>query len=81
MSGENVEIVRSIFAAWEHGDFSHAEWAHSEIGLVVADGPTPGSWTGIAAMAATFRETLRPLRSCASRPTSTAPRRRTTRSD
>jgi ketosteroid isomerase-like protein len=58
MSGDNVEIVRSVFAAWERGDFSSAEWAHPEIELVIADGPTPGSWTGMAAMAATWREAL-----------------------
>jgi ketosteroid isomerase-like protein len=58
MSQENVEVVRSIFAAWERGDYSSAEWAHPEIALVIADGPTPGRWSGVAAMAETWREAL-----------------------
>ncbi len=58
MSQENVEIVRAIFAAWERGDFSSVEWAHPEIEFVIGDGPTPGSWTGTAPMAATWREAL-----------------------
>ena len=59
MSGDNVEIVRRIFAAWERGDYDSADWADPEIGFVNADGPTPGSWTGVAAMAAAWREGLR----------------------
>jgi hypothetical protein len=26
----NVELVRSIYAAWGRGDWSSVEWAHSE---------------------------------------------------
>ena len=58
MSQENVEIVRSIFAEWERGDFRSVEWAHPEIAFVAADGPTPGSWTGVAAMDRAWREAL-----------------------
>jgi ketosteroid isomerase-like protein len=58
MSEENVEVARWIYAAWGRGDFSSAEWAHPEIEFVVADGPAPGSWTGVAAMAARWRDDL-----------------------
>jgi ketosteroid isomerase-like protein len=52
----NVELVRSIRAAWERGDYSSAEWAHPAIEFVLADGPTPGTWKGLAGMAEGFRE-------------------------
>src|SRR4051794_29624948 len=58
MSHENVELVRSIYAAWEGGDFSSAEWAHPEIEYVGADGPTPGVTSGKAGMAGGFRDWL-----------------------
>ncbi|MDQ6811998.1 MAG: ester cyclase [Actinomycetota bacterium] len=58
MSQENVEVVRSIFAAWERGDYSSADWAHPEIEFVFADGPTPGRWTGLDGMAEGAREWL-----------------------
>jgi ketosteroid isomerase-like protein len=53
-----VELVRSIHAAWERGDYSSAEWAHPEIEYVTADGPAPGGSTGLAGMAEYVRDAL-----------------------
>jgi ketosteroid isomerase-like protein len=58
MSQENVEMVRSIYEAWERGDFGTAGWADPEIEFVSADGPTPGTWTGVAGMTEAWREVL-----------------------
>ena len=58
MSRENVELVQRIYADWARGDFSSNEWADPEIELVVADGPSPGRWRGIAAMAESWSEVL-----------------------
>jgi ketosteroid isomerase-like protein len=58
MSSANLDLVRSIFTAWERGDFSSAEWADPEIEYIFADGPHPGTWIGLSGMAKANRDFL-----------------------
>ena len=54
----NLDLVRSIYANWESGDFSSAEWADPEIEFAFADGPEPGRWTGLKTMAERYGDWL-----------------------
>jgi ketosteroid isomerase-like protein len=58
MSSENLDLVRSIYADWERGDYSSTEWAHPEIEFVAVDVPSPGNWTGVVGMAEYWRDFL-----------------------
>jgi ketosteroid isomerase-like protein len=59
MASANLELVRSISAPWESGDFSsRPDWAHPEIEWVIADGPMPGRWSGVAGMVEGWRDFL-----------------------
>ena len=55
---QNLDLVRSIYAEWERGDYTSAAWADPEIEYLIADGPTPGSWKGMAGLWEGWREWL-----------------------
>ncbi|HWY90571.1 MAG TPA: nuclear transport factor 2 family protein [Solirubrobacteraceae bacterium] len=58
MPSASTEFVRSIVASWERGDFGSIEWAHPEIEFVIADGVSPGQWSGRTGMVEGWRDFL-----------------------
>ena len=52
----NLDLVRSIYADWERGDFRRVEWARHDIEYTDVDGLSPGRVTGLNAMAARWRD-------------------------
>jgi ketosteroid isomerase-like protein len=53
----NLDLVRSIYAAWERGDYyTSTDWADPEIEFVVMDGLNPRALRGAAALEANWRE-------------------------
>jgi ketosteroid isomerase-like protein len=55
----NREIVESIYAAWEKGDWSSSEWADPDIRFEMVGGLTEGSWRGRAEMSEAWAALLR----------------------
>ena len=59
MSSENVETVHRIFEDWSRGDFSNGEFFTDDVEFDMVDWPEPVRSRGVAAMADTWRTSLR----------------------
>ena len=57
MSEANVELVRSIFSRWEHGDFSSVDWADPNIEFTIP-GPDSHVHRGVESMGRAWAEWL-----------------------
>jgi ketosteroid isomerase-like protein len=55
----NLDLVKSIYAAWERGDWSSVDWADPDIEFSVVGGLDEGSWKGVAGMANAWTDQLR----------------------
>ena len=66
-----MELVRSIYAAWERGYFGETHWVDPEIDFqAIGDTPSAGRWKGLDGMATGWREWLSAGRNSRWRPTS-----------
>jgi ketosteroid isomerase-like protein len=54
----NLDLVRSIFAEWERGDFGSTDWAHPEIEHVMIGALDEGTARGQPGMARQWRQWL-----------------------
>jgi ketosteroid isomerase-like protein len=54
----NLDLVRSIYADWERGDWSSAWWAHPDIEYVMVDEPGSATHRGLAEMGDAWRAFL-----------------------
>jgi hypothetical protein len=55
---QNLDLVRSIYADWERGDYRDTVWAEPEIEFVITDLPDSSSRSGVVAMEEGWREFL-----------------------
>jgi ketosteroid isomerase-like protein len=59
MSQKNAELVRSIYAAWQCGNFRETRWADPGIDCqIIGDTPSAGTSKGLDGMAIAWREWL-----------------------
>ena len=58
MSADNLEIVRRVYDAWSHGDFSEGEMFDPEIEFEMVDWPEAGKSRGLDAMRRTWGAAL-----------------------
>jgi ketosteroid isomerase-like protein len=59
MSSANLDLVRSIYADWERGEFGSVEWADPEIEYVTLGGPEPARGVGVGRLAKDWGDFLR----------------------